>query len=161
MPPDTLYCHSPLQTVICSPGRRQAARGNQEVKIPTGASPWARKLSLRTANPRLQSQTDLSGAPTSRYGTLHPSAHPGLRPVIQREGRADTRERIIRLRSGRQQYGDEAACYAARGRAERCGHGMTCPGLRTIAADRAGHGGTPPPTLSAWASGGSSCPAKL
>ena len=63
------------------------------------------------ANPRLQSQTDLSGAPTSRYGTLHPSAHPGLRPVIQREGRADTRERIIRLHSGRQQYGDEAACY--------------------------------------------------
>ena len=70
----------PLQTVICSPGRRQAARGNQEVKIPTGASPWARNYLIRTANPRLQSQTDLSGAPTSRYGTLHPSAHPGLRP---------------------------------------------------------------------------------
>ena len=70
----------PLQTVICSPGRRQAARGNQEVKIPTGASPWARNYLIRTANPRLQSQTDLSGAPTSRYGTPHPSAHPRLRP---------------------------------------------------------------------------------
>ena len=79
----------PLQTVICSPGRRQAARGNQEVKIPTGASPWARNYLIRTANPRLQSQTDLSGAPTSRYGTLHPSAHPGLRP----EGREND-ERI-------------------------------------------------------------------
>lgn len=79
----------PLQTVICSPGRRQAARGNQEVKIPTGASPWARNYLIRTANPRLQSQTDLSGAPTSRYDTLHPSAHPGLRP----EGREND-ERI-------------------------------------------------------------------
>ena len=78
----------PLQTVICSPGRRQAARGNQEVKIPTGASPWARNYLIRTANPRLQSQTDLSGAPTSRYDTLHPSAHPGLRSVRQREGQS-------------------------------------------------------------------------
>lgn len=112
MPPDAFCPYPPVADCNLFPRPPAGGRGNQEVKIPTGASPWARNYLIRTANPRLQSQTDLSGAPTSRYDTLHPSAPPGLRPE-DREGkdRADTRERIIRLRSGRWKYEDKTACY--------------------------------------------------
>ena len=42
MPPDTLYCHSPLQTVNCPPA--PPASVDKETPIPTGASPWAENL---------------------------------------------------------------------------------------------------------------------
>lgn len=100
-----MMTHPPLQAVNSSPGAGRHP-GNKEDTMPTGPSPWAKSYLLNS----IPNKTIWSSHVTLWYA---PSKCPsGFTPRRRRgEGRADTRERIIWLHSGRWQHEDETACY--------------------------------------------------
>ena len=111
MPPDAFCPYPTVADCNLFPWPPAGGQGEPRSQNPHGRKPVGEKTIFENGKPK----TPIPNRPIwSTHITLWyaPSKRAsGFTPRRQREWRADTRERIIRLRSGRQQYGDEAACY--------------------------------------------------